>query len=55
MLELIEALEKAGSLRTLPVSTAYKVLDYLQTLGGKFSRATAAANSVERRIRLDGA
>jgi hypothetical protein len=53
--ELIEALEKAGSLRTLPVSTAYKVLDCLQTLGSQFPRATVAANSVERRIRLDGA
>lgn len=53
VLELIEALEKTGSLRTLPVSTAYKVLDALQTLGGQFPRATTAASSVEQRIRFD--
>jgi hypothetical protein len=54
VLDLIEALERAGSLRTLPVSTAYKVLDGLQTLGGQFPRATTAAGSVEQRILLDG-
>jgi hypothetical protein len=52
---LIEALEKAGSVRTLPLSTVYKVLDALQTLGGQFPRATTAAGRVEQRIRFEGA